>query len=236
MDILQRAGYFGCGKRLAEEALQLLLSANCPSGKMDLLLMPEQMMLQIHESIGHPLELDRILGDERNYAGTSFVTLDMFGKYQYGSNLLNVTYDPSHPEEIASFAFDDEGSRAEKVFLIRNGILERPLGGHISQIRAGKPGVANSRASGWNRAPIDRMANLNIEPGNTAFERYDRKHREWDIDDDQHLMVDRRFAQQISIWLRMGSAHRKRQTRHSCKKSELSRHFFDILAQSTVGR
>jgi predicted Zn-dependent protease len=168
-DILTRAGFFGCGKRLAEEALQLLLAANCPSGKMDLLLMPEQMMLQIHESIGHPLELDRILGDERNYAGTSFVTLEMFGEYRYGSPLLNVTYDPSHPEEIASFAYDDEGSRAEKVFLIRNGILERPLGGHVSQSRADKSGVANSRASSWNRAPIDRMANLNVEPGETSF-------------------------------------------------------------------
>ena len=168
-DILARAGFFGCGTRLAEEALQLLLAANCPSGKMDLLLMPEQMMLQIHESIGHPLELDRILGDERNYAGTSFVTLDMFGHYQYGSPLLNVSYDPSHPEEIASFAFDDEGSRAEKLLLIRNGILERPLGGHVSQSRAGIPGVANSRASGWNRAPIDRMANLNVEPGDTPL-------------------------------------------------------------------
>ena len=170
MDILQRAGFYGCGKRLAEEALQLLLAANCPSGKMDLLLRPEQMMLQIHESIGHPLELDRILGDERNYAGTSFVTLDMLGNYRYGSNLLNVTYDPSHPEELASFAFDDDGTRAEKVFLIRNGILERPLGGHVSQLRAGTPGVANSRASGWNRAPIDRMANLNVEPGNSSLD------------------------------------------------------------------
>ena len=64
---------------------------NCPHGTMDVLLMPDQMMLQIHESIGHPLELDRILGDERNFAGTSFVTLDMFGTYQYGSELLNVT-------------------------------------------------------------------------------------------------------------------------------------------------
>ncbi len=169
MDILQRVGFHGSGKRLAEEALQLLLAANCPNGKMDLLLLPEQMMLQIHESIGHPLELDRILGDERNYAGTSFVTLDMFGNYQYGSDLLNVTYDPSHTEELASFAFDDDGCRAEKVFLIREGILQRPLGGHISQLRAGTLGVANSRASGWNRAPIDRMANLNVEPGITPL-------------------------------------------------------------------
>ena len=170
-DILQRAKFFGCGQRLAEEALQLLLAANCPSAKMDLLLLPEQMMLQIHESIGHPLELDRILGDERNYAGTSFVTLGMFGEYQYGSPLLNVTYDPTHPEELASFAYDDEGARAEKLFLIRNGVLERPLGGQLSQRRAGQSGVANSRASSWNRPPIDRMANLNVEPGDTPWEK-----------------------------------------------------------------
>ena len=127
--------------------------------------MPDQMMLQIHESIGHPLELDRILGDERNYAGTSFVTLHMFGQYQYGSELLNVTFDPSLPHELASYAFDDEGTPAEKVWLIRNGILARPLGGRLSQLRAGLPGTANARASGWNRPPIDRMANLNVEPG-----------------------------------------------------------------------
>ena len=162
---IERSGFVGCGARLAEEAVKLLVAPNCPTGRMDLLLMPDQMMLQIHESIGHPLELDRILGDERNYAGTSFVTLHMFGQYQYGSELLNVTFDPSLPHELASYAFDDEGTPAEKVWLIRNGILARPLGGRLSQLRAGLPGTANARASGWNRPPIDRMANLNVEPG-----------------------------------------------------------------------
>lgn len=137
---------------------------------MDVLLMPDQMILQIHESIGHPLELDRILGDERNFAGTSFVTPDMFGTYRYGSDLLNISFDPTRPEELASYAFDDDGTRAEKVSLIRNGILERPLGGAISQARAGMPGVANSRANSWNRPPIDRMANLNLEPGDATFD------------------------------------------------------------------
>jgi len=162
---LERCGFVGTGARLADEALQLLAAPDCPSGTMDLLLMPDQMMLQIHESIGHPLELDRILGDERNYAGTSFVTPEMFGTYQYGSPLLNVTYDPSIPGEAASFAFDDDGAPAEKVWLIRHGVLERPLGGRLSQLRAGLAGAASTRASGWNRPPIDRMANLNVEPG-----------------------------------------------------------------------
>jgi predicted Zn-dependent protease len=167
---LAQSGFVGSGARLAEEALQLLAAPNCPSGRMDLLLMPDQMMLQIHESIGHPLELDRILGDERNYAGTSFVTPEMFGSYQYGSQLLNVTYDPQIEDEIATFAFDDDGSTAHKVWLIRDGILERPLGGRLSQRRAGVDGTANTRACSWNRAPIDRMANLNVEPGASSLD------------------------------------------------------------------
>ena len=136
---------------------------------MDLVLAPSQMVLQIHESIGHPLELDRILGDERNYAGTSFVTEDMFGSYRYGSDLLNVTYDPGHSEQLASYAYDDEGTMAQREYIIRKGILERPLGGATSQARADMPGVANARQAVWNRPPIDRMANLNVEPGDSTW-------------------------------------------------------------------
>ena len=169
LEILARFGFVGSGRRIAEEALELVAAPNCPSATMDVLLMPDQMMLQIHESIGHPLELDRILGDERNFAGTSFVTPEMFGSYRYGSELLNVTFDPTRREELASYAFDDDGTAAERTFLIRRGILERPLGGAISQRRARLSGVANSRADGWNRPPIDRMANLNIEPGDATL-------------------------------------------------------------------
>ncbi|KIF83763.1 peptidase C69 [Noviherbaspirillum autotrophicum] len=170
LDVLEHAAFDGAGRRVAREALALLAAPNCPSGRMDLLLMPEQMMLQIHESIGHPLELDRILGDERNFAGTSFVTLDMFGHYRYGSGLLNVTCDPTRPEQFASYRWDDDGCAAERTYLIRDGVLERPLGGAVSQARAGLAGVATARACGWNRAPIDRMANLNIEPGGSSLD------------------------------------------------------------------
>src|SRR5260221_39408 len=170
VEILARSGFHGAGRQTAEDALALLAAANCPSGAMDVLLMPDQMMLQIHESIGHPLELDRILGDERNFAGTSFVTLDMFGHYRYGSALLNVTYDPTMGEQFATFAYDDDGAKAEKTFIIERGILQRPLGGTVSQARAGMDGVANSRACSWNRPPIDRMANLNIEPRKSSLD------------------------------------------------------------------
>ncbi len=195
LEILDDIGFFGKGQQLAEETLQLLAAPNCPTEVMDLVLAPDQMILQIHESIGHPLELDRILGDERNYAGTSFVTVDMFGHYQYGSDLLNVTYDPTLPEQLASYGFDDDGLPAEKVYLIRQGILITPLGGHFSQARAGLPGVANARATNWNRPPIDRMANLNIEPGETRFEEmiqsiergiFMQSNSSWSIDDSRN--------------------------------------------------
>ena len=170
LEILDAFGLEGSGRRVAEGAIELLLAPNCPSGTMDVVLMPDQMMLQIHESIGHPLELDRILGDERNFAGTSFVTLDMFGRYRYGSELLDVTHDPTRGGQFASCGWDDDGLEARREYIIRRGVLERPLGGTISQKRAGVAGVASTRACSWNRAPIDRMGNLNIEPGASTLE------------------------------------------------------------------
>src|SRR5690606_23834001 len=151
-----QVGFHDAAPRLAEEALILLTAPNCPTGKMDLLLDPDQMILQIHESIGHPLELDRILGDERNYAGTSFVTPDMFGTYRYGSELLDVAYDPSIPNQFASYGFDEGGLPARKEYIIRKGILERGLGASVARARLRMAGVANARACSWNRPPIDR--------------------------------------------------------------------------------
>ncbi|MFM9915880.1 MAG: TldD/PmbA family protein [Rhizobacter sp.] len=174
MEVLERTGFQRDGARIAREAIELAMSPPCPSGEMDLILMPDQMMLQIHESIGHPLELDRILGDERSMAGTSFVTLDMFGRYRYGSDLLNVTHAPQQAGELACFAFDDDGMAAEPAHIIRDGLLLRPLGGALSVIRAQAQradieGVATTRACSWNRPPIDRMSNLNVEPGDSTL-------------------------------------------------------------------
>jgi len=179
-------------RRLAEQALELLEAPECPSLTADLVLAPDQMMLQIHESVGHPLELDRILGDERNYAGSSFVKLEDIGTLQYGSELMNITFDPTIPSEAATYGADDIGNPAAKAFIIRNGLLERALGSLESQARAGKPGVANQRAQDWFRAPIDRMANLNLEPGGDHFEDiiasiergvFMEANRSWSIDD-----------------------------------------------------
>jgi predicted Zn-dependent protease len=195
LEVLEMCQFKHAPQAVAEEAIRLLAAENCPSGKMDLLLASDQMMLQIHESIGHPLELDRILGDERNYAGTSFVTPEMFGSYRYGSDLLNVTFDPTRPEQFASYGYDDEGAAATKEYLIRAGVLLRGLGGVTSQARTGLPGVACVRACGWNRPPIDRMANLNVEPGDSTLagmiaqvERgiFMRTNKSWSIDDSRN--------------------------------------------------
>ncbi|MGI9624960.1 MAG: TldD/PmbA family protein [Acidimicrobiales bacterium] len=195
VELLGRFGFGDAAPRIAAEALELLDAPNCPTGVMDVVLAPDQMNLQIHESIGHPLELDRILGDERNYAGTSFVTPDMFGTYQYGSELLNVAYDPTVEGQLATFGFDDDGAPAERQLLIENGILERPLGGTVSQARSGIEGVSTSRACSWNRPPIDRMSNLNVQPGDSteaelvaSVERgiYFHTNNSWSIDDSRN--------------------------------------------------
>ncbi len=178
--------------QIGNQAIELLNADECPTGTMDLVLAPDQMMLQIHESIGHALEIDRILGDERNYAGWSFIRLDDFGTLQYGSPLMNVTFDPTVKHELASYAYDDGGLKADREFIIKDGLLVRGLGGMESQIRSKTPGVANFRASSWNRAPIDRMANLNLEPGDSTLDDiisnieygvYMETNRSWSIDD-----------------------------------------------------
>lgn len=178
--------------RIGNEALMLVHAEECPTATTDVLLYPDQMMLQIHESIGHPLELDRILGDERNYAGSSFVKLSDIGTLRYGSPLLNVTFDPEIPHEFASYGYDDEGLAAKRSYIIKDGLLVNALGGYLSQSRSGIPGVANARATSWNRPPIDRMANLNVEAGNASLESMIasiergilmKANRSWSIDD-----------------------------------------------------
>lgn len=195
LEVLDRYDLPALADTLVAEAVDLLAAPECPEESMDLLLAPDQMVLQIHESIGHPLEMDRILGDERNYAGRSFVTPEMIGTYEYGSKLLNVTFDPTNESQLASYSHDHEGLPAKRAYLIRNGRLERAIGGVTSQARSGLPGVANSRADDWNRPPIDRMANINVEPGDSSLEEmiasvergvFMKTNRSWSIDDSRN--------------------------------------------------
>jgi|TARA_B110000438_G_scaffold25328_1_gene23679 predicted Zn-dependent protease len=192
MEYFDKYEIFANADRIGAQAVELLDADDCPTGDMDAVIAPDQMMLQIHESIGHALEVDRILGDERNYAGWSFVKLEDFGSLQYGSKVMNITFDPTLESEFASYAYDDGGLKATKEYLIKDGLLVRGLGGQESQIRSGLDGVANFRASSWNRAPIDRMANINLEPGDSSFEDlisqveygvYMESNKSWSIDD-----------------------------------------------------
>ena len=192
MEVFEENRVLNKCENICKEAVELLTAEECPTDTMDLVLHSDQMLLQIHESIGHALEVDRILGDERNYAGWSFVNLEDFGKLQYGSEIMNITFDPTIPEEFASYGFDDSGMKANKEFIIKNGLLLRGLGGLESQERSNVDGVANFRACSWNRAPIDRMANLNLEPGDSSFDDiinsvekgiYMQTNRSWSIDD-----------------------------------------------------
>ena len=118
-----------------------------------------------------------------------------FGKLQYGSKLMNVTFDPGVASEFASYAFDDCGNPAVREYLIKDGLLLRGLGSLESQARLGLPGVANFRAASWNRAPIDRMANINLEPGESSLAEMIampgrgivlRANRSWSIDEYHH--------------------------------------------------
>ena len=190
---------------------------------MDLLLAPDQMVLQIHESIGHPLELDRILGDERNYAGTSFVTADMFGSFQYGSELLNVTFDPTVPGQLASYGFDDDGTPATRQHLIENGILVRGLGGAVSQQRTG--------LAGRRQLPRVRMEPAADRPDGQPERRArrldrrgtDRLDRERRLHAHQHVVVDRRQPQQVPVRLRVRAADRERRDRRRRPQPRLPR-------------
>lgn len=192
LEIIAPELVLGRAELIGQQALALLRAEDCPNTTTSLVLAPDQMLLQIHESVGHPLELDRILGDERNYAGSSFVKLSDFGKLVYGSPLLNITFDPSHVGEYASAGFDDVGMPATREYLIKDGLLLRGLGSYDSQARSQVPGVASTRACSWNRPPIDRMANLNLELGNSSFADiiggidhgvYMQSNRSWSIDD-----------------------------------------------------
>jgi TldD protein len=183
--------------RIAEEAVALHAADQCPEGEFDLILDSSQLGLQIHESIGHPIELDRVLGTEANYAGMSFLTLDQLGRLRYGSDIVNVVCDArvQHGPGLGTFAFDDEGVTAQSTDIIRNGQF---VGYMTSRETAAQVGQSRSngcmRADGWGRLPLIRMTNVSLEPGEQSLDEvYDADHaiamqtnRSWSIDDKRY--------------------------------------------------
>src|SRR5438094_3295905 len=153
--------------RIGEEAVALHSADQCPTGAFDIILESSQLGLQIHESIGHPIELERVLGMEANFAGTSFLTLDKLRTLKYGSELVNVVADArqEHGPGLGTFGFDDEGVPAQCTPIISNGLFTGYLSSRETAhgIGANRSG-GTLRAEGWNRLPIIRMTNISILP------------------------------------------------------------------------
>jgi TldD protein len=178
--------------RVAEEARALLTAPACPAGETTLILGHEQMALQIHESVGHAIELDRILGWEAAYAGTSWLDLAKLNALRYGSELMNITIDPTIPGALGSFGYDDEGTPAGKRYAVRDGIWVGTLAGRDSAAVAGLDYAGSVRADGWARLPMVRMTNVGLTAGPHTFDEmiaetrdgvYMENNRSWSIDD-----------------------------------------------------
>lgn len=155
----------GNAARIAAEARELLTAPPCPPAETTLILGTEQMMLQIHESVGHAIELDRILGWEAALAGTSWLDLSHLGDLRFGSELMNITMDPTIPGALGSFGYDDEGTPAQRRHAVRDGIWVGVLAGRDSAPVAGLDYAGAVRSDGWARLPMVRMTNVGLEPG-----------------------------------------------------------------------
>jgi TldD protein len=182
--------------RIAEQAIALHSADQCPEGDYDLVLDSSQLGLQIHESIGHPIELDRVLGSEANYAGMSFLTLDQLNRLKYGSDIVTVVCDArtEHGPGLGTFAFDDEGVPAQSIDIIRDGQFR---GYMTSRETAAVVGDRRSngcmRADGWARLPLIRMTNVSLLPGQQSLDEvfdadgiYMETNRSWSIDDKRY--------------------------------------------------
>lgn len=199
------------GQRIAEEAVALLDAPQCPSGEMTLVIDSSQVGLQVHESCGHPIELDRVLGYEASFAGTSFLTLDKLGKLQYGSELVNIDADATAPGGLGTFGYDDEGVPAQKVPIVSAGRFVGYLTDRQTAPLVGGQSMGSARAWGWQDIPIIRMTNVNLRPGDagsledlisdTRDGLFISTNKSWSIDDRR---LNFQFGTQIGWLIRNG--------------------------------
>src|SRR5712691_184655 len=200
--------------RVAEQAAALTRAAECPSAVTTVVLDADQVALQVHESVGHPTELDRVYGTEASYAGTSFLKPSDLGSLRYGSELMNITADPTTEGGLGSFAFDDEGVPAERTPVVEAGLLTGFLTSRETATRIGAGNGGSMRADGWNRMPLVRMTNLHLEPGEGTLEDlladvddgvYMETNRSWSIDDKR---LNFQFGTQIAWEIKRGKLGR----------------------------
>ena len=201
----------GNAPRVAEEAAALLTAQECPSTETTIIVDGSQLALQVHESIGHPTELDRVLGDEAAFAGTSFLSLDDLGSLRYGSEIVNVTADATVPGSLGSFGYDDEGVPAQRDPIVAEGMLTGFLTSRESAATIGRASNGCMRADGWNRIPLIRMTTVSLEPGDWSFEDliadtddglYLETNNTWSIDDRR---LNFQFATEIGWKIENGS-------------------------------
>ena len=171
-ELVREIDLAGNAARIAEEARALLTAPACPAhDAIDLIVGSEQMALQIHESVGHAVELDRILGWEAAFAGTSWLDLAQIGSLRFGSELMNVTADATLPGALGSFGYDDEGTPAHPVDIVRDGTWVGVLSGRDSAALAGLASSGGAvRGDGYNRLPMVRMTNVGLLPGTSSLE------------------------------------------------------------------
>jgi TldD protein len=170
-EIVNELALLDNAERIGEEAVMLLSAPQCPSGKKDLIIGPSQLYLQIHESVGHPTELDRVLGTETNFAGTSFATVDQLNHMKYGSEVVNIVADSTIPYGLATAGYDDDGVPAKTWHLIKDGLFVGYLTNReTANVIGEKDSRGCNRADGWNRLPLIRMTNINLIPGTWTLE------------------------------------------------------------------
>src|SRR5829696_4820750 len=198
------------GPRIAEEAAALLRADPCPQKVTTVVIDSEQMQLQVHESVGHPTELDRIYGTEAAYAGTSFLKPEDLGSLRYGSELMNITADSTTPLGLGTFGYDDEGVPARRTPIVSAGILEGFLDSRETASLLGEGGGGSMRADGWSRMPLVRMTNLHLEPGEGTLDDlladvdhglYLETNKSWSIDDKR---LNFQFGTQIAWEIERG--------------------------------
>jgi TldD protein len=206
--------FAGNARRTAEEAAALLTADPCPSKVTTLILEGSQLALQVHESCGHPTELDRVFGTERSYAGTSFLTPEKRDELRYGSDMVNLYADATLPNGLGSFGYDDEGVPAQRVDLVKEGIFTGYLSSRETAARLGLTSGGAMRASSWSRLPIIRMTNINLAPGTSSLERmiretddgiYAATTKSWSIDD---LRLNFQFATEVAWEIKNGQLGR----------------------------
>ncbi len=189
---IAKLGLLEEAERTATEAVELLSAKDCPSEVTTLVLDSGQMELQVHESIGHAVELDRVLGMEESYAGSSFVSPDDRGRLRYASDLVSITADATIPGGLGSFGWDDEGVPAQSVPIIVDGIFQDFISSRETAGTIGGTSTGAMRADGWQNLPLIRMTNINIEPregsladiiGDTKDGIFMATNQSWSIDD-----------------------------------------------------